>query len=440
MDAAARAPASVFRAGGTEDKSSDVERASYTRALQHAQQRMGSLFTATQILGRTKTIGSTAVEITQRCNLDCTLCYLSEHSEAVRDLPLEEVFRRLEAIKAEYGVGTNVQITGGDPTLSKKHELIAIVRHARSLGLMPALFTNGIAARRKLLVELVGAGLSDVAFHVDTTQQRKGYDSESDLNAVRKEYIERVRGLPLMVVFNTTVHDGNLTEVPGLVRFFAAHADVVDLASFQLQAETGRGSWGKSTEGVSLESVRRCIGTVSRAPLPWDAVRVGHPKCHSYAAALVANGQLHPLLSAKAPIAEFLRDFAGIPLDRRRGNAWLVWRHLCAALRRPVWYWRGLRHGAELVWRMRGDLWRGFGRVHRLSLFVQNFMNAKELDEERIEACSFMVMTAEGPVSMCAHNARRDEYILKPIHVTGRDGRRIVFEPLGTRRRANRPT
>ena len=89
---------------------------------------------------------------------------------------------------------------------------------------------------------------------------------------------------------------------------------------------------------------------------------------------------------------------------------------------------------------MRGDLWRGFGRVHRLSLFVQNFMNAKELDEERIEACSFMVMTAEGPVSMCAHNARRDEYILKPIHVTGRDGRRIVFEPLGTRRRANRPT
>ena len=26
-----------------------------------------------------------------------------------------------------------------------------------------------------------------------------------------------------------------------------------------------------------------------------------------------------------------------------------------------------------------------------------------------------MVMTDDGPVSMCAHNARRDDYILKPL-------------------------
>jgi hypothetical protein len=44
--------------------------------------------------GRRYAIGCVALEITQRCNLDCTLCYLSESSEAVKDLPLEEVFRR----------------------------------------------------------------------------------------------------------------------------------------------------------------------------------------------------------------------------------------------------------------------------------------------------------------------------------------------------------
>ena len=57
-------------------------------------------------------------------------------------------------------------------------------------------------------------------------------------------------------------------------------------------------------------------------------------------------------------------------------------------------------------------------------------MDAGNLDQERIDACSFMVMTADGPVSMCAHNARRDEYILKPITVTRRDGTIINFKPL----------
>ena len=63
------------------------------------------------------------------------------------------------------------------------------------------------------------------------------------------------------------------------------------------------------------------------------------------------------------------------------------------------------------------DLLASRGRVHKLSFFVQNFMDASALDPERIRACSFMVMTAAGPVSMCAHNARREEFILKPLTI-----------------------
>lgn len=66
---------------------------------------------------------------------------------------------------------------------------------------------------------------------------------------------------------------------------------------------------------------------------------------------------------------------------------------------------------------MRRDLLAARGRVHKLSFFVQNFMDASALDPDRIHACSFMVMTAQGPVSMCAHNAKRDEFILKPLGV-----------------------
>ena len=53
-----------------------------------------------QAAGRRWSIGCVSLEITQRCNLDCTLCYLSESAEAIRDLPLDEVFRRIDGIEA----------------------------------------------------------------------------------------------------------------------------------------------------------------------------------------------------------------------------------------------------------------------------------------------------------------------------------------------------
>src|SRR5208282_2978512 len=97
----------------------------------------------TQAMGRRWPIGCVALEITQRCNLDCKICYLSENAEAVRDLPLDEVFRRIDTISEMYGHNTDVQVTGGDPTLRKRSELVAIVRRIRDKGMRPSLFTNG---------------------------------------------------------------------------------------------------------------------------------------------------------------------------------------------------------------------------------------------------------------------------------------------------------
>ena len=54
-------------------------------------------------------------------------------------------------------------------------------------------------------------------------------------------------------------------------------------------------------------------------------------------------------------------------------------------------------------------------------------MDAAALDPERIRNCAFMIMTAEGPVSMCEHNARRDDYILQPVALASPAG--AVFDP-----------
>ncbi|MEP6993279.1 MAG: radical SAM protein [Acidobacteriota bacterium] len=398
-------------------------------ALQRTRERMGSLYKDNQVLGRRGAIGCVALEITQRCNLDCTLCYLSENSERVKDIPLAEVYRRLEAIRDRFAEDTSVQITGGDPTLRRRDELVAIVRRTRELGLLPTLMTNGIKATRELLAELSDVGLNDVAFHVDVTQERKGYATESDLNAIRREYIERARGLPIAVIFNTTVCRENFDEIPELIRFFRKHADVVGMASFQLQADTGRGILRERDRVISLASVREQIAEGAEMKISWDTVLIGHPSCHRIGITLEANGNLYDLNDDPAFFNRFLTEFDNVVLDRRDPRR-AVRTLAREAVRRPAFVVRTLRFLAPKIWRMRRDLVAARGRVHKLSFFVQNFMDASALDPERLHACSFMVQTAHGPISMCAHNARRDEFILKPIPVATPDGTAGLWDPL----------
>src|SRR6266849_5717704 len=354
-------------------------------ALDRSRGRMGRFFQANQVLGRRNAIGCVALEITQRCNLDCTLCYLSENSERVKDVPLAEVFRRIDEIAAHFAAPTSVQITGGDPTLRERRELVAIVRRVRERGLLPTLMTNGILATRDMLQELASAGLNDVAFHVDLTQERKGYATEDDLNAVRREYIERARGLPIAVIFNTTVCRENFEEIPDLIRFFRRHADVVGMASFQLQADTGRGVLRERDRVISLDSVRQKIAEGAGISISWDTVLIGHPECHRIGIALEANGNLYDLNDDPAFFNRFLTDFQHVMLDRRRPREAAA-SLIREALRRPLWIARAVAFFAPKVWKMRSDLLASRGRVHKLSFFVQNFMDASALDPERIHA------------------------------------------------------
>jgi hypothetical protein len=398
-----------------------LERARH--AMQHTE-----CWSPGQQMGSRWPIGCVALEITQRCNLDCTLCYLSEHSEEVRDIPLEEVFRRIDLIHRHYGPNTDVQVTGGDPTLRQRDELLAIVTRIRELGMRPTLMTNGRKATRSLLEALATAGLVDVAFHVDTTQQIKGYRSEVELNEVRAAYIERCNGLPLSVMFNTTVHEGNFEEIPELVRFFRSQAGRVRTVSFQPQAQTGRGVHEKKVE-ITLDAVAAEIEKGAGTTINFASSLVGHPGCTRYSLCFAAGGRLYDALDDTEFIAGLQPATAHLVLDRsarrkaaKRFLAWLAAnpRHWASVLR-----WVGVK-----AWQMKAGLASGRGEVNTLSFLIHGFMDAGALERERIDACVFKAMTAEGPVSMCLHNAKRDGFILQPIRLhTSQDAR--LWQPLG---------
>ena len=401
----------------------------FQERLTHRLKEVG-LWTDFQVAGRHWAMGCVALEITQRCNLDCTLCYLSEHAEAVRDVPLEEIFRRIEAIRRHYGPSTNVQVTGGDPTLRNRGELLQIVRRIRDLDMRPALFTNGIRATRELLTDLARNGLADVAFHVDLTQERKGFDSEVELNRVRLEYLERARGLRMSVIFNTTIFADNFAEIPAIVRFFRAHADVVDMASFQLQAETGRGVLRKPPGFITPDSVAAQISRGAGRKVNFGVPAIGHPECNQYAFCLEAGGNLYNLFEESDFFAAALAQTAGVTLDRQNKKK-AMGAVLRSLLANPMLWPGGLMWLAGKSREMGIDVLRARGRVNKLSFFIHNFMDADRLDRDRCRACVFMVAGADGPISMCVFNARRDAEILRPLpQVTGNGLWHPLPEPL----------
>ena len=369
-----------------------------------------------QQMGRRWAVGCVALEITQRCNLDCTLCYLSEHSEAVADIPIEEIYRRIDEIHALYGPNTDVQVTGGDPTLRKREELISIIRYIKQKNMRSTMMTNGIRATRPLLIELAKAGLNDVAFHVDTTQNLKNATDEKSLNKYREKYLNNIKGLGISVMFNTTVHQGNFHEIPDLVKFFTSHADSIRTVSFQSQADTGRGIADKRDEIITQETVWKKIEEGLGTQLNHEAVRTGHKKCNRYGMTIVTNNKAYDLFSDSDLIGDLQARTTHITFDRKHklktAAKILHWN-----LINPNYSFAVIAYLLRLFKRIKTDLIHGKGKVNTLSFFSHSFMDACDLDQERIDACVFKTMTKDGPVSMCNHNAKRDDYILQSIPV-----------------------
>ncbi|MEO0426495.1 MAG: radical SAM protein [Pseudomonadota bacterium] len=397
-------------------------------------------FGAGQLAGRLFPIACVALEVTQRCNLDCTLCYLSDLAEVVPDVPLETLLARVDEIHARFGANTNIQVTGGDPTLRPIADLEVIVARIRVLGMRSALFTNGIKADRGMLERLAAAGLNDVSFHVDTTQNRRGYDDEVSLNEVRAAYLDRAAGLGLRVNFNTTLYAGNLGEIPALLRWFVAHARAINLVSFQMQAETGRGTAGGRAESVTREGLVAMIDEATAGAADFDVFAIGHRDCNLHSSVLVAGGRQAPLYGDagffRALFAELAEEAARTGADWNDDRTTLG-RALWSVARRPALWPGGLRALRASVLPLLPAILRGH-RPHRLSFFVHNFMAAEALDHARCESCVFMTMTEKGPLAMCAMNADRDAYLMTDLTPEARARRRasLAFKELKGRLRA----
>ena len=409
------------------------EEAEVRAALAAAWQRLPEQFRGpTQFLGRQYAGCGATIGAMPKCDFACAGCYLNTDANLARPKPLSEIKQQLQQIRAWLGPAGNVQITDGEVSLREESEVIAIISHARSLGLVPMLMSHGETFRRRsgLLERLMErGGLTEISLHIDTTQRgrRDGYagaKTESDLDGLRAEFADLIRsarartGRRLEAAATVTVTQNNLDGIPGMVRWFLANAHAFKMLSFQPLASVGRTEatmkgvtpdelWLRIAEGAGDPGIRRGEG--------W----LGHPACTRFVQGLAARRRgvvkFVPLYRRDKPdemklLAELLDRLGGVSF-RRDDTA--------QALRRAG---RILsRHGGFLLGRVLPQLlqiWRRVGslRANYFCIVSHHFMDAAETmtsaGQERLAMCSFKVPINGQLQSMCAANALglREEY------------------------------
>src|SRR5436305_4309633 len=247
-----------------------------------------------QGLGQKATGCGATIGIQPRCDFACTGCYLGHEANQTPALPTAAVLRQLDELRRWLGPKSNVQITDGEVTLRPVEELLAILRYARSIGVIPMMMTHGDAFRRRpgLLERLMtDGGLTEVSIHVDITQRgRDGYQaprSELELMPLREEFAALIRearrrtGRPLRAAMTLTVTQESLPQIPDVVRWLVRNRDAFSLVSFQPLAQVGRTR--RSQRGVPATDLWREVsrGTEELGIVLDGAgpMHFGHPQC-----------------------------------------------------------------------------------------------------------------------------------------------------------------
>ena len=182
------------------------------------------------------------LEVTQRCDLGCPVCFASSGSDGAADPDLSVVelwYRRM----LEAGGPFNVQLSGGEPCL--REDLPEIIRMGKKLGFTYfQVNTNGLrlAVDKDYLQQLKEVGLNVVYLQFDGTEPEI-YRSIRGRNVLPQKIrvIENCAELHIGVVLVPTVVPGiNDQNLGGIIRFALEHYPTVRGIHFQPVTYFGR--------------------------------------------------------------------------------------------------------------------------------------------------------------------------------------------------------
>ena len=201
------------------------------------------------------------LELTNRCNLRCPVCFASAGEQQPHDLTLEEIGRQYDLLM-ERGGPFNIQLSGGEPTM--RNDLDKIIALGREKGFtFFQLNTNGLRIAREegYAEHLAKAGVSTVFLQFD------GLDDQiyqtlrgAALTQTKLRAVENCKAAGLPVVLVPTVAPGVNDQALGdILRFALEHAPHVRGVHIQPISYFGRCGLEAPEKRLTIPAVLRRI-------------------------------------------------------------------------------------------------------------------------------------------------------------------------------------
>jgi uncharacterized radical SAM superfamily Fe-S cluster-containing enzyme len=250
------------------------------------------------------------LELTERCNLRCPVCFASSgegEAKSKADPCLEEIGRWMDMLM-ERGGPFNIQLSGGEPTM--RNDLDEIIR----LGLLKGftffqLNTNGIRLAREegYAKKLKEAGLNTVFLQFDGLSDRiyetlRGRPLLKEKLAAIKRCGEAGLGIVLVPTVAPGVNDG---DIGNILRFAQKHMPEVRGVHFQPISYFGRCSLSVPVKRITIPFMLRAIEEQTNGRMKAsDFIGGGaeNPYCSFHASYMKQpSGALSHLPAAQAP-------------------------------------------------------------------------------------------------------------------------------------------
>jgi uncharacterized radical SAM superfamily Fe-S cluster-containing enzyme len=242
----------------------------------------------------------TVLEITERCNLRCPVCYAASGPEQGRHRSLGEIERMLDAVVTAEGEPDVLQISGGEPTLHP--DFFDILTAARKRPIRHLMVnTNGLRIARE---PKFNARLAEMKRGLEVYLQFDSLNDSvlrelrgADLARIHRDALERLNAHGISTTLVMTLKKGlNDGEIGEIIRF-GLNQPCVRGVTFQPIEDAGRNEgFNPERHRLTVSEIRRKIAEQSDLFTLEDVVPVPcNPDTLAMAYALRARGETIPL-------------------------------------------------------------------------------------------------------------------------------------------------